>query len=506
MNLASLAEQNLRDHGVYDRLVFEGRRYTNRELHDMSCRLAGALVALGCRPGDKVVLMMPNAPEVFVAYPALWRAGLTVVPVLFVLDAREVGYILANSGARVVITSQEVAPKIQEVARDVRVVVAGEGPLPEGWLSFQKLAEDGPPLAEIVPRAPDDPATILYTSGTTGKPKGVIQTHKNLLANAKNAWDSSAEKRRDDVALLVLPLAHTFGLSTVTSGYLFGIRGVLMRRFDPEGALKLIEEHKVTYMAGVPTMFVMMMRHPNAGRYDTSTVRRWLVGAAPMPVPQLVEFEAKFGGAMHVGYGLSEAGPSLATDRENLPRKLGSTGVPLENVTLKIVDDAGTEVSRGTVGEICARGDNISPGYYGDAAATAEAFKDGWLFTGDMGYFDDEGYLFVVERKKDLVIRGGLNVYPKDVEEVLLQHPAVLEVAVVGVPDEQMGEEVCAVVVKRPGAEVAGPELIAHCQASLAKYKTPRYVDFVPALPKTTIGKILKKEIRQAAAAQRERP
>jgi long-chain acyl-CoA synthetase len=243
------------------------------------------------------------------------------------------------------------------------------------------------------------------------------------------------------------------------------------------------------------------MRHPNAGRYDTSSVRRWLVGAAPMPVPQLTEFEAKFGGTMHVGYGLSEAGPSLATDRENLPRKLGSTGVALENVTLKIVDDAGNEVSRGTVGEICAKGDNISPGYYGDAAATAEAFKGGWLFTGDMGYLDDDGYLFVVERKKDLVIRGGLNVYPKDVEDVLLRHPAVAEVAVVGIPDEQMGEEVCAVVVKRPGAEVTAADLIAHCQASLAKYKTPRYVDFVPALPKTTIGKILKKEIRKAAAA-----
>jgi long-chain acyl-CoA synthetase len=268
-----------------------------------------------------------------------------------------------------------------------------------------------------------------------------------------------------------------------------------MRWFDPEGALALIERYKVTYMAGVPTMFVMMTMHPNAARYDTSSVRRWLVGAAPMPMRQLLEFERKFGGTMYVGYGLSEASPSVAGEREGRPRKPGSTGLPLE----------AREVSRGEIGEICARGDNISPGYYENPAATAEAFRDGWLFTGDMGYLDEDGYLFIVERKKDLIIRGGLNVYPKDVEEVIHKHPAVLEAAVVGVPDDRMGEEVCAFIVRRPEAQLAAAELIAHCQASLAKYKTPKYVEFVEHLPRTGLGKIQKKEIRKIAAAKFER-
>ncbi|HEX4447667.1 MAG TPA: long-chain fatty acid--CoA ligase [Polyangiaceae bacterium] len=520
MNLASLAEQNLAEYGVYERLVFEGRGYTNRELHDLSCRLAGALVGLGCRPGDKVVLMMPNAPEVLVTYPAAWRAGLAIVPVLFVLEARELAYILANSGARVIVTSSDLAPKVEEATRglDVHVLVSrgdrhvgwerapqSVRPLPPGWLTFDALVEQSAPLADIVPRAPDDLATLLYTSGTTGQPKGVVQTHQNLGANARNAWNSATVRRTDEISLLVLPLAHTFGLSTLIAGYLFGGRGVLMRRFDPERALALIEEHKVTYMAGVPTMFVLMMRHPHARKYDTSSVRRWLAGAAPMPVAQVVEFERTFGGAVYIGYGLSEASPSIAADREGSPRKPGATGVPLDGVEVKIVDDAGVEVPRGTVGEICARGDNVSPGYYENPEATADTFRDGWLFTGDMGYFDDDGYLFVVERKKDLIIRGGLNVYPKDVEDVILKHPAVLEAAVVGVPDARMGEEVCAYVVKRPDAALTAEELVAYCQASLAKYKTPRYVEFVEGLPRTSLGKIQKKEIRKLAAVRFER-
>jgi long-chain acyl-CoA synthetase len=221
-----------------------------------------------------------------------------------------------------------------------------------------------------------------------------------------------------------------------------------------------------------------------------------------MPVEQLNAFEAKFGGTMYVGYGLSEACPSVANEREGLPRKPGSTGLPIEGVKVKIVDDAGHEVPRGTVGEICAQGRNVSPGYLDNPEATAETFRDGWLFTGDCGYFDEDGYLFIVERKKDLVIRGGLNVYPKDVEEVLYKHPLVLEAAVVGVPDVKMGEEVCAFVVLKEGAAATREEIIAHCQASLAKYKTPRYVEFVPSLPKTGIGKIRKKELRKLAAVR----
>ena len=509
MNLASLAEENLDEFGEYERLVFEGKSLTNRALHDASCRLARALLDQGCRDGDKVVLMMANGPEVFITYPAVWRAGLAVVPVLFLLDARELAYIVENSRAKVVVTSPEVYPKVEAALRgkstDVRVIVTGSGEPPPGCLSFDALVAGTPPLTEIAPREGGEIATILYTSGTTGKPKGVVQTHMNLLSNARNGWNSAATRDRKEVALLVLPLAHTFGLSALVSGYLFGTRGILMRWFDPEGALALIQLHKVTFMAGVPTMFVLMSMHENASRYDTSTVRRWLVGAAPMPMRQLREFEQKFGGTMYVGYGLSEASPSVAGEREGRPRKPGSTGVPLEGVVVKIVDDEAREVPRGQVGEVCAKGDNVSPGYYENPAATAETFRDGWLFTGDMGYLDEDGYLFIVERKKDLIIRGGLNVYPKDVEDVIYRHPAVLEAAVVGVPDVRMGEEVCAFLVRRSGAQLSAAELIAHCQANLAKYKTPKYVEFVDDLPKTGLGKIQKKEIRKIAAAKFER-
>jgi long-chain acyl-CoA synthetase len=506
MNLATLAEKNLAAFGEYERLLFEGKSYTNRELHEASSRLAAAFAALGLGPGDRVVVTMPNCPEVLVTYPAVWRAGMTIIPVLFVLEERELQYILENSGAKAVVTSPEVSAKViaavRGVGRSIHIIVTGAPNVaPAACLSFDELVAQSP-ISEIVPRGETDLATVLYTSGTTGHPKGVMQTHRNIHANAMNGWNTATTRELGEMTLLVLPLAHTFGLSVLVSGYLFGSRAVLMRRFDPEKALELIERHKVKAMSGVPTMFVYMLMHPNAHRYDTSSVTRWLVGAAPMPTEQLRQFEKKFGAQMRVGYGLSEASPTIATEREGMPRKLGSTGVPAEGVEVKIVDDDGRELARGQVGEICARGDNISPGYYEDPEATAETFRDGWLFTGDLGYLDDDGYLFIVGRKKDLIIRGGLNVYPKDVEEIIHRHPAVLEAAVVGVPDVMMGEEVCAYLVKRPGAALSGEEIMRHCQSNLAKYKTPRYVEIVDQLPKTTLGKIQKKELRKLAAAK----
>jgi len=507
MNLASLAEKNLAEFGEYERLVFEGKSYTNRQLHEQAARLASALVALGLAPDDKVVVMMANSPEVLVAYEGIWRAGMTAIPVLFLLEAHELRYILDNSGARAIITSPDVHEKVAQATRDlgwpVHVVVTGaQDALPAGALSFDELVARHPPSGVIVPRAKTDIATILYTSGTTGHPKGVMQTHHNLYANVMNAWNSSTNRELGQMALVVLPLAHTYGLSVLLAGYLFGSRGVLMRWFNPEGALELIQRHKVKLMAGVPTMYVYMLMHPNADRYDTSSVTRWGVGAAPMPMEQLRAFEKKFGGTMYVGYGLTESCPTLAAEREGMPRKPGSTGVPLEGVEIKIVDDDGKEIPRGKIGEVIARGENISPGYYRNPEATAEAFRGGWLFTGDMGYLDDDNYLFIVERKKDLIIRGGLNVYPKDVEEVIYRHPGVQEAAVVGVPDTMLGEEVCAYIVPRSGVEIAAADIIEHCQSNLAKYKTPKFVEFVSALPKTTIGKIQKKEIRKLAVAR----
>jgi long-chain acyl-CoA synthetase len=506
MNLASFAERNLATYGEYVRLVFDGKSYTNSDLHEASRRLARALVDLGLTPGDKVIVMMPNRPEVLVAYPAIWRAGLVAIPVLFLLDARELELILVSSGAKAIITAPEVHAKVAEATRKLeatpRIIVVGQGhAVPAGCVSYADLVAKSAALVNIIERSGGDLANILYTSGTTGRPKGVMQTHGNLHANAMNSWKTATHREPGEMTLLALPLAHSFGLGVLLSGYMFGNCSILMRWFDAGEALRLIEQYKIKAMSGVPTMYVDMLTHPDAHRYDTSSVKRWVVGAAPMPTEQLLEFEKKFGGTMYVGYGLSEAGPGVAGDREGMPRKPGSTGVPIAGVHVKVVDDNGVELPRGKVGEICASGANISPGYYEDREATAEAFRNGWLHTGDMGYLDEDGYLFVVDRKKDLIIRGGLNIYPRDVEEIIHMHPAVQEVAVVGVQDPRMGEEVCAYLVTRPGVEVSAEEIIAHCQANLAKYKTPRYVQIVPDLPRTNIGKVQRKELRKWAIA-----
>ena len=501
MNLALLADRELAERGVCDRLWFEERSYTNAELHDASCRLASALGALGIEADDRVVVLVANCPEVLISYPAIWRAGAVAVPVLFMLEAHELAYILQNSGAKAIITSPELLDKVRaaqgELSLHVIAITENKHEIPQDVLSFESLVERAEPLREAVLRAPEDLAVVLYTSGTTGKPKGVMQSHANLLANAQNAWDS-AKQREPEITLLVLPLAHTFGLSVVVAGYFFDSYAILLRKFAPDAVLKLIERHRATVMSGVPTMFAYMLITP--GEFDVSSMKRWIVGAAPMPAEQLRKFEERFGGRMLVGYGLTEASPTIAVEREEDPRKPGSTGRAVEGVRVKIVDEQRVELPTGEVGEIAAAGANITLGYLGMPEATAECFQDGWLYTGDMGYLDPDGFLFVVERKKDLIIRGGFNVYPKDVEEVLYRHPAVAECAVVGVPDTLLGEQVCACVVLRPGVEVTAEALIAHCQASMAKFKTPRYVEFLSALPKTPIGKTQKKELRKWAS------
>jgi long-chain acyl-CoA synthetase len=443
-----------------------------------------------------------------ISYPAIWSAGCVAIPVLALLDTNELSYILKNSEAKAVITTPELYTKVMDAARSGaslrHVIVIGEPKeVPEGALPFDRLVAESEPMAEPVDREGSDLAVILYTSGTTGNPKGVMQTHANLFANAYNGYNSQARKDLRLTSLLVLPLAHSFGLGVAIGGNLYGGKAILTRWFDPELSLKLIDEYEIQAMAGVPTMYIYMMNHPHADQYDTSTMERWLVGGAPMLHEQIKQFEKKFGGRVFIGYGLTESCPGISGDREDLPSKPGSCGVPNSGVKVKIVDEEGNVLGPNQPGEICAIGDNISPGYYKMPDATAETFKDGWLHTGDVGYLDDDGYLFIVERKKDLIIRGGFNVYPKDVEEVLAAHPAVQECAVVGVPDALMGEEVCAYIVKKHGTHVSGAELIAHCQSRLAKYKTPKHVEFLDAMPKTNIGKIQKKELRRLALARK---
>ena len=493
MNLARLGQENIEKFGEYVALHFEGREYTNVEQQRAAARVASALRRLGVGVGDRVVVLLPNCPEVLQAYGGILRAGAVVVPVVFLLSADEVRHILADSGARVVITSVELVAKVEGWRGSV--VLVGGGP---GGLHWDELVAAEPDDVPIVARADADLAVILYTSGTTGRPKGVALSHHNLASNARAAA-SLYELDRTAWALAVLPLSHSYGLTVMNAGNILGTKAVLLRWFNPELVLETIQRFRVQSMAGVPTMYVYLLNYPEADRFDTSSMRAWGSGAAPLP-PEIVEpFERKFGGRLLEGYGLTEASPVVSAHRLSGVRKLGAVGQPIPGVQVAIMDDEDRPVPTGELGEICVRGPNVMLGYYGLPEETARTLRHGWLHTGDVGRLDADGFLFVVERKKDLIIRGGFNVYPREVEDVLYAHADVAEAAVVGVRDPLMGEDVLAFVVRKPEGTVDAETLIAFCQERLAKYKCPKRVRFVSALPKSPIGKILRKELRALA-------
>jgi long-chain acyl-CoA synthetase len=490
MNLAALGEENVGRFGEYVALHFEGRDYTNVQQQRAGARAARALARLGVGAGDRVVVLLPNCPEVMQAYGGILRLGAVIVPVVFLLSPDEVRHILEDSEARVVVTSPELVSKVEGWTGPVVLVGGGAGGLDWETLLAREDAD-----APIVPRQPSDLAVILYTSGTTGRPKGVALSHDNLAANARAAA-SLYELDRTAWALAVLPLSHSYGLTVMNAGNILGTRAVLLRWFNPELVLETIERFRVQSMAGVPTMYVYLLHYPDAGRFDTSSMRSWGSGAAPLPLEIVEPFEAKFGGRLMEGYGLTEASPVVSAHRLSGVRKLGSVGQPIPGVQVAILDDEDRPVPAGELGEICVRGPNVMLGYYRLPDETARTLRHGWLHTGDVGRLDADNFLYVVERKKDLIIRGGFNIYPREVEEILYAHPAVAEAAVIGMPDPVMGEEVLAFVVRKPGAEAEADAIIAFCQERLAKYKCPRRVRFVPSLPKTPVGKILRKALR----------
>ena len=491
MNLAALGDANVGKYGEYPSLVFEGREWTNVEQQREAAKLANALRRLGVGVGDRVVVLLPNCPEVLQAYGGIFRSGAVAVPVIFLLTADEVHHILADSGAKVAITSPELLAKVEGFDGKI-VLVGGEA---AGATAWPELLAREPDTFPMVDRADDDLAVILYTSGTTGKPKGVALSHGNLESNARAAA-SLWELDREQWNLAVLPLSHSYGLTVMNSGNILGTRAVLLRWFNPELVLDAIRQYRVQSMAGVPTMFVYLLHYPEADRFDTSSMRSWGSGAAPLPVEIVEPFERKFGGRLLEGYGLTEASPVVSAHRLSGTRKLGSVGTTIPGVEVRILDDTDREVPRGEVGEVCVRGANVMLGYYGLPDETAKTLRNGWLHTGDMGRLDEDDFLFIVERKKDLIIRGGFNVYPREVEEVLYAHPKIAEAAVVGVSDPLMGEEVRAWVAPKSGVDVTADEVIAFCQERLAKFKCPREVRFVTTLPKSPVGKILRKELR----------
>ena len=463
-----------------------------RDLDDASARVAGLLAARNLGPGDPVAIMLPNVPEFAVIYFGVLRGGGVVVPMNPLLKAREVAYYLADSGASVIFAWPATAAEAEVGAAEAGAEVIVVDPA-----TFGDLLATATPAAGVVDRAGEDTAVILYTSGTTGRPKGAELTHANLIKNAEVFARDLLQISADDVIFGGLPLFHAFGQTcALNTAVAAGASLTMLPRFDPAQALRMLADHHATVFAGVPTMYGALLHVPDRGDYDVSALRVCVSGGAAMPVEVLRQFEDAFGSIVLEGYGLSETSPVASFNHPDRERKPGSIGTPIRGVEMRVVDEAGSPLPQGAVGEIAIRGHNIMKGYWNKPDATAEAISsDGWFHTGDLGRVDEDGNYYIVDRKKDLIIRGGYNVYPREIEEVLYEHPAVAEAAVIGVPDAELGEEVGAAVVIKPGATVTPDELRSYVKAQVAAYKYPRRVWFIDALPKGATGKILKREI-----------
>jgi long-chain acyl-CoA synthetase len=495
-NLARLAERSFEVKGDYESLLFEGRWYRSGELFDRAQRVASGLAALGVAPGDRVVVTMANCPEVGIAYNAIWRAGAVVTPAMFLLPVEDLRHLIANAGARAVITTPEFLDKVREAVAGVDSVafVICAGGSADGVVALSSLEEADP--ASIVDRGDDELAALLYTGGTTGRAKGVMLSHANLYYSGASAH-GSAHVDGLTRAIATLPLSHSYGILITLAGLHNPEPGmaVLLRWFDPAAYLSLIAEHRIELAAVVPAMLALLLAHP-LEEHDLSSLQFVGSGGAPLPPEIEAEFCRRVPSAtIRQGYGLTETAALISTSPPDRI-KPGSVGQPVPGCTVEILDDEGRPLPPGQPGEVCCRSPGVMQGYWSSPDATAEALRGGWLHTGDIGYLDEDGYLFIVDRKKDLIIRGGFNVYPRDVEDALVGHPLVELAAVVGRPDPRHGEEVVAFVSLRDGATLTPDELIAWSRERIGGYKYPREVHVVDSVPLTPVGKIDRKALR----------
>lgn len=459
-------------------------------------QVAHGLRGLGVTHGQKVALLLRNCPEFLYSFCACNKLGVVVVPVNPLLKGEEVEYILDNSESVVLIAGAEFEPMVREMyghcpqlgaVRYVGIAPAGESAFDTFW----KMPSTSPD-AQV---SPDDIASIIYTSGTTGKPKGVLLSHANYDFDV---WSSieNVQYTENDRLLCMLPLFHVNAqVVSLLPALRQGASFILLEGFSARDFLPTLARYRATTFSSVPTIYAILNNRPEAAEYDLSSLRVCICGAAPLPLEVYNEFERKFKAFMLEGYGLSEATCSVTLNPIDGRRKIGSIGVPLPGQQVKIFDDHGNEVPVGQVGEIVVRGPNVMQGYYRNPEATEATIRNGWLHTGDLGTMDDEGYFYIVGRKKEMIIRGGENIYPKEIEEVLYRHPAVVEASVIGLPHSIWGEEVVAVLVVREGQSVSGQAIIDYCKQHLADYKCPRQVHLVASFPKTATGKIQKREL-----------
>ena len=533
LNLYQLFQQAAKNYGEHPAVYFMGRELNYRELTDQIESFAAALSDLGVKKGDRVAIHLPNSTQFPIAYFATLALGAVVVPCNPLYVAREMEYQLKDSGAETIITLTRFYKMIKEVQPRTNlrnVIVSNIKDFFPGFLStlytlvkekkegdrvslrpddyslldlLKKYSGKKPAVVEV---KPEDRALFLYTGGTTGVSKGAVLRHSNLVANMLQvkAWCTDYQDGKE-IALGVLPFFHSYGLTTVLNlGLLNGGKLVLLPRFVLGDVLKTIDKQKPTLFPGVPTIYVAINNAPDLHKYDIKSIRICISGAAPLPVEVQQQFEKNTGGRLVEGFGLSETSPVTHANPVYGKRKPGSIGLPMPDTEYKIVDvETGKqELSIGEIGELCLRGPQVMEGYLNMPEETAQSIRDGWFYTGDIARADAEGYVFIVDRKKDMVIAGGFNIYPRDIEEVLYTHPKIMEAAVAGINDPYRGETLKAYIVLKEGETMTAEEAIEHCKTNLAAYKVPKLIEFRDELPKTMIGKVLRRMLREEEEAK----
>jgi len=476
-------------------LYWEEDEISYQDLLSLALKISSSFIQRGLQKDDKVCVWAFNRPEYLYLFFGSAFAGTVLTPINTQFKSSEARYIIQNSQAKVLVTQPEFMKMVDELRPECpdlkEVIVLDEAPA--GTVPFDDLYS--PKQLEDREVEAEDIAGIIYTSGTTGYPKGVLLTHHNYLFNA---WEivEAAKMTEADRFMCILPLFHVNGqLVTVLSPLYAGASMILLKGFSPKEFLPKLARYQATAFSGVPTVYAILNNLPDAESYDLGNLRFCICGAAPMPVEVFETFEKKYKAFILEGYGLSEGTCASSINPLDGTRKIGSIGIPFQGQEMRIVDDRGEEVPRGQVGEIVVRGGNVMKGYYRNEKATQETLKNGWLHTGDLGHQDEDGYFFIVGRKKEMIIRGGENIYPKEIEEVLYKHPGILDAAVVGIPDKIWGEEVGAFIVPKEGIELKEQEVIDYCKSRIANYKCPRMVFFWEDLPKTATGKIQKNKI-----------
>lgn len=517
-------------------LNFQGKELSFKEVLSEAKKLANYLQAQGLKKGDRVASMLPNSPQAVITYYGAMLAGGTVVQVNPLFTERELQYQMEDSGAKFIVCLDILLPRVATVKKQSNIEhvivtrIADYLPFPKNliypflqkreynlvvkvessedthvWQDIMTKTSEAYKEVEINPS--EDLALLQYTGGTTGKPKGVMLTHLNLVANVQMAtkWISKAERDKE-IVLGVLPFFHVYGMTTVMNlSVMYGAKMILLPKFDPKEVLKTIQKHKPTLFPGAPTIYIGLLNHPDMKKYDLSSIKACISGSASLPLEVQEKFEAITKGKLVEGYGLTETSPVTHANPIWGRRINGSIGLPWPDTDSMIVKEGTLEEQPlGEVGEIAVRGPQVMKGYWNNKEATDKVLKDGWFLTGDMGRMDEEGYFYVVDRKTDMIIAGGFNIYPREIEEVLFEHPDIVEAAVIGVPDDYRGENVKAVIVKKPGSNLDEKALNTYCREQLAAYKVPRIYEFRDELPKTIIGKVLKRQLIEESIEEQQ--